>query len=261
MCAGKYQSPIDIRPIDTVYNRQLTNFVFYHPQRETAKFIAKNNGHSIQVNTDGQFFLAYGGLQYTYRISQFHFHWGSSREKGSEHTIYKAADPMEMHIVSWNEEKYRSMAEAAMQPDGLAVLGILFRVSDYDNPLLEPLVLVIPYIRDPEWNNSVEIPVVPMNEFLPNCPEKYYRYHGSLTTPRCYESVTWTVFKRRLTISKRQLNVFRQTLTKEVAIHQSPRTNIKTTGGGREPLVDNFRPVQPLNGRVIERSYQILHAV
>ena len=29
----------------------------------------------------------------------------------------------------------------------------------------------------------------------------FYRYHGSLTTPPCSESVTWTIFKHKITIS------------------------------------------------------------
>ncbi|XP_045168802.1 carbonic anhydrase 1-like isoform X2 [Mercenaria mercenaria] len=265
MCAGMYQSPINIQPSDTVYNQRLTNFGFFYSPAERANCIAHNNGHSIQVDIEGQSLLAYGGLQYRYRISQIHFHWGSSDDKGSEHKINEEAAPMEMHIVSWNVGKYSSMAEAVTKPDGLAVLGILFRVSYYDNPLLEPLVQVIPSIRNPEWNSKAEIPFVSASALLPNSPEKYYRYHGSLTTPRCYESVTWTVFKERQTISEKQLNVFRQTLvphtTKAEPIPHSPESIGRINGEGLEPLVNNFRPVQPLNGRLIQRSYQILDVV
>ena len=34
----------------------------------------------------------------------------------------------------------------------------------------------------------------------------YYRYHGSLTTPACYESVIWTVFEHAIPISSSQVN-------------------------------------------------------
>jgi hypothetical protein len=54
-----------------------------------------------------------------------------------------------MHIVSWNHEKYESIKDAAKAPDGLAVLGVLFKISHRDNPIFEPLIHAIPNIRDP----------------------------------------------------------------------------------------------------------------
>ena len=35
---------------------------------------------------------------------------------------------------------------------------------------------------------------------------KFYRYSGSLTTPGCYESVTWTVFEDVLPVSASQVS-------------------------------------------------------
>lgn len=35
--------------------------------------------------------------------------------------------------------------------------------------------------------------------------DKYYRYKGSLTTPPCYESVTWTMFEQTIPISESQV--------------------------------------------------------
>ena len=44
-----------------------------------------------------------------------------------------------------------------------------------------------------------------MESLLPQNLSDYYRYNGSLTTPPCYESVIWTVFKQPLTISPSQV--------------------------------------------------------
>ncbi len=34
----------------------------------------------------------------------------------------------------------------------------------------------------------------------------YYTYDGSLTTPMCYESVRWIVFREKMGLSRRQVN-------------------------------------------------------
>lgn len=56
----------------------------------------------------------------------------------------------------------------------------------------------------------------------------YYRFVGSLTTPPCSEGVRWQVLKQPVEVSKAQLNAFRKLYRM------------------------NARPVQPLNGRVVE---------
>jgi len=35
--------------------------------------------------------------------------------------------------------------------------------------------------------------------------QNYYTYDGSLTTPMCYESVRWIVFRDRMGLSRRQV--------------------------------------------------------
>lgn len=53
-----------------------------------------------------------------------------------------------MHIVSWNT-KYESMEEAKLHSDGLAVLALLFKLSTYNNTVLDPIINAIPYVKDP----------------------------------------------------------------------------------------------------------------
>lgn len=58
----------------------------------------------------------------------------------------------------------------------------------------------------------------------------YYHFTGSLTTPPCSEDVSWQVLKQPVEVSKGQLAAFRKLYRM------------------------NARPVQPLNGRVLEQS-------
>jgi len=40
-----------------------------------------------------------GGLPGTYKLAQFHFHWGADDGKGSEHTVDSNAYPLEVRLI------------------------------------------------------------------------------------------------------------------------------------------------------------------
>ena len=65
---------------------------------------------------------------------------------------------------------------------------------------------------------------------------KYTSYSGSLTTPGCMEIVNWINFLEPLKISSKQLAEFRNLQDKN-----------------SKDIVDNFRPPQPLNNRIVKR--------
>ena len=83
---------------------------------------------------------------------------------------------------------------------------------------------------------------VSLMDLLPNDVNEFWRYSGSLTTPTCDEVVIWTVFKNKVTLSKHQLEKF---------------FHLKTEDG--EDLKNNFRPVLPLNDRVVYFANLELH--
>ena len=45
----------------------------------------------------------------------------------------------------------------------------------------------------------------PLNSFLPDNTDEFYRYEGSLTTPQCQETVIWTIFTNTIQISEKQV--------------------------------------------------------
>ncbi|KAK3101514.1 hypothetical protein FSP39_004141 [Pinctada imbricata] len=204
-CSGREQSPINIQREYTLYDPKLNDFaIWYDPPKPGSKFYLLNNGHTVQVNTFGPFYVANGGLPSVYTTAQFHFHWGDASHRGSEHTVDGKASPIELHVVSYDAETYPKISTAMKEHQGLAVLGVLFDVVEEDNPALEKLIRNFNAIRDPEVKTEVEMDAMPIRDFLPKDTSKYYRYNGSLTTPGCYESVVWTVFEDKQTISERQ---------------------------------------------------------
>lgn len=62
----------------------------------------------------------------------FVFHSGKISEHGNFLSCVCFACS-QLHLVHWNTTKYRTFAEAAKAPDGLAVLGVFLKVWDYLN--------------------------------------------------------------------------------------------------------------------------------
>lgn len=54
-------------------------------------------------------------------------------------------------------------------------------------------------------DQKVQMPGFNIRQLLPERLDEYYRYDGSLTTPPCYPSVLWTVFRNHVTISRKQV--------------------------------------------------------
>ncbi|KAL1477573.1 hypothetical protein MTO96_035631 [Rhipicephalus appendiculatus] len=85
--------------------------------------------------------------------------------------------------------------------------------------------------------------IPPLRDLMPKKLEPYFRYQGSLTTPPCSEAVTWTVLWDSGWISEAQLQAFR-----DLKVHHGNESS-------SEHLVNNFRPVTPLNGRIVYRNF------
>lgn len=236
VCSGQHQSPIDLASSKTVYDSTLQDFVF-EPVVNTHTWTIQNNGHSVTVIADG-LLVSGGSLGSTYRVAQFHWHWGSDDTHGSEHTVDGKAFPMELHVVCFNL-KYNDFASAVGNADGLAVLGFFYEVQHADNPQLNDITAALSHVVTAGASSS-EIHKMDITRLMPitSYYYYYYRYQGSLTTPGCDEVVTWSIFAHTIPISHSQLAAFRR---------------LRDAQGA--PLVNNYRAVQNLNDRIIKCNF------
>ncbi|KAI1287307.1 Carbonic anhydrase 2 [Halotydeus destructor] len=237
-CDGYAQSPINIHP-NALYeeNRLSLNFMnSYNSPLVEAELM--NNGHTSQINYISGPRPALTGTSCfgdAFYFEQVHFHWGSKNTIGSEHAVFGQKFPLEMHLVHFNE-KYGTLRDAADKPDGLAVLAVFFQISNQENPKFDSLIDSFEAIRC--GGQSVRRDnVFRLSDFLPSNRRQFYRYKGSLTTPPCSESVTWIIFKHGLLIGRNQLKKFRELRQEDC----------------KTPILNNWRNIQPSNGRRIER--------
>ncbi|KAF7211712.1 carbonic anhydrase 7 isoform X2 [Nothobranchius furzeri] len=236
---GKRQSPVDIIPDETVRDFSLGPIVPDYDRCTSVNI--SNNGHSVVVefvDCDDRSVIRGGPLDNPYRLKQFHFHWGGKGHDGSEHTVGGVGYTSELHLVHWNAIKYRSFREASKSSDGLAVLGIFLETGD-DHRWLH-------VITDALYMVKYKGSVTDFKDFNPRCllPSSlhYWTYLGSLTTPPLYESVTWILLKEPITVSERQLAMFR--MLQFNAEEEDERMRME----------NNFRPPQPLEGRTVLSS-------
>jgi len=236
----KSQSPINFNT-SKMKKATFEDFKFVGYDRNLKNDTLVNDGHSVKMESTYQPQVHGGGLPGIYQFAQFHLHWGSTESQGSEHTVNDKAYPMELHLVHFKTEYGNTIGDAikggGRSDDSLAVLGIFFQIEKEDNKALEPLMNALDEIATKDLNTKVIMQSASLASLLPTDTKNFYRYMGSLTTPGCNEIVVWTVFKEPIGISASQMAKFRQ--------------NVKIDNDSGKKLVDNYRKVQPLNGREV----------
>ncbi|XP_023376617.1 carbonic anhydrase 13 isoform X2 [Pteropus vampyrus] len=198
---GDRQSPIEIKTEEAKYDSSLQPLSIQYDPRSAR--IISNNGHSFSVDfddTEDKSVLRGGPLTGTYRLRQFHLHWGRSDDHGSEHRVDGVCFAAELHVVHWNSDKYPSFVEAAHAPDGLAVLGVFLQIGEF-NPQLQKITDILDSIK--EKGKQTRFTNFDPSSLLPPSWD-YWTYPGSLTVPPLLESVTWIVLKQPIKISSQQ---------------------------------------------------------
>ncbi|CAG0899370.1 unnamed protein product [Darwinula stevensoni] len=209
---------------------------YYFDSFGPAKYVVRNTGTTVMFTPEGGKIpqLTGNGLSGRYILAQFHFHWGSDASKGSEHTIDGERFPLEMHMVFYNAE-FSSLTQAV---ESRRFDAITMAEKEAEGKAWRKLEEGLRRVKEP---GEAQISGFPLRWLIPKyvASGPFFRYDGSLTTPPCSENVRFTVFKTTAPISARTMRRFRKLSNKE----------------GRS-LVDNFRNLQPSNGRIIVETSQ-----
>jgi len=244
---GKRQSPIDIQTAKAVLDEKLRSKALKWSYVPESNIDIENTGASFKVNVDGKGSCLSGGpLEGEYELWQFHAHWGKSGSKGSEHTIDGKQWDAELHLVHWNRSKYASPNEAAGQPDGLSVLGIMLTEGSTKtgHAEFEKICSLLDKIKYKGDKTAVPKGSIDPAKLLPEGAGKcYWNYEGSLTTPPLLESVIWIVLKGELELSKDQMTKLRE-------MKICSKSDDK---GASCCIVDNFRPPCDVGERVVRK--------
>ncbi|MDA0167405.1 carbonic anhydrase family protein [Solirubrobacter ginsenosidimutans] len=203
---GSAQSPIDLRRSEVTFVKHLPTIRFAYPRKAD---VTLNNtgspGEEATVRAEvpaGAASITLSGT--TYALQQFHWH------TLSEHEIDGRRSPMEMHLVH------------SASDGSLLVIGVLIE-QGRANRVLARIFDALPETA----GETRPVTGVRIDDLLPDDVSSY-RYTGSLTTPPFTEGVRWIVLAHPITLSKHQIQAFRELFED-----------------------GNSREVQPLNGRKV----------
>lgn len=248
LCNGTSQSPINIiskkakeninlRLGLTAYDKPVAGFI--RNQFPTFRLVPlgfRSPKPSALVSTTlGRIFNPYADSHFT--LDHIQFHWPSL------HKIDNESFPIEIHFVHLNTA-YSSLNEALQKPDGLLIFAVMGVQSSHESYIFNRLLDELSNVTLHEQQVVIEEDST-WRSLLPADTSKLYRYYGSMTMPPCHESVQWIVFEERLKLGHRQLKRLKKYRFKS----RDKRQDVEVDWASHE------RDIQPLNARVIERSF------
>lgn len=181
---GDYQSPINIFSFNTKKTQNTNTFDIHFEDKITE---VENLGHTVQLDFKQGSIITINEIHYNFK--QMHFH------TPSEHLIDGVTYPMELHIVTVNNDN-PNVAH-------YIVFSILFKMGK-ENAFIDEFLNIIP--KHEHDKVFVKENTIKLKDLLSASDiTHHYHYKGSLTTPPYTETVNWFVLKRVFEASPEQI--------------------------------------------------------
>ncbi|XP_053119548.1 carbonic anhydrase-related protein 11 isoform X2 [Hemicordylus capensis] len=240
---GKRQSPVDVNTSQMVFDPFLPPLrLSIGGKKIQISGTMYNTGRHVSFRPDPlQLVNVSGGpLLYSHRLQELRLHFGSEDGFGSEHRIDGEEFSAEVQLIHYNQELYPNISEASRNPNGLAVISIFANIGPTPNPFLTRLLNRETITRISYKNDAYLLHDLNLEDLYPET-FGFITYQGSMSTPPCYETVTWILIDRPINITSVQIHSLR-------LLSQNLPSQIFRS------MSDNSRPIQPLLHRSLRSN-------
>lgn len=124
--------------------------------------------------------------------------------------------------------------------NSVVVVGVFIESDEVEHNKLESLVKKVEHVNGTDLQYKDNNPENLIN-LLPDNHHSFYTYNGSLTTPPCYEVVTWIIMSEPVYMSQEKLT--------KLANLEAAKP------GGNQKIAANYRLIQPLLDRPVYASF------
>uniref|UniRef100_A0A8D0HD10 Carbonic anhydrase-related protein 11 n=1 Tax=Sphenodon punctatus TaxID=8508 RepID=A0A8D0HD10_SPHPU len=208
LCAvGKCQSPVDIDTMRIVYDPFLPPMRLSTGGKRVRHGTMYNTGRHVSFRPDPQRLVNISGgpLLYSHRLHEIRLHFGSEDRTGSEHWVDGEPSSAEVQLIHYNQELYPNISEASRNPNGLAIISIFANVGPNPNRFLNRLLNRETITRISYKNDAYLLQDLSLQDLYPES-FGFITYQGSMTTPPCYETVTWVLLDQAINITSVQVS-------------------------------------------------------
>ncbi|XP_032817236.1 carbonic anhydrase-related protein 10-like isoform X2 [Petromyzon marinus] len=238
---GKKQSPVNIETSRMIFDPFLLPLRVNTGGRMVSGTMYNTGRHmTLRLDKDHLVNISGGPIVYGNRLEEIRLHFGSKDGQGSEHMLNGQAFAGEVQLIHYNHELYTNVSDAARNPAGLTIVTIFMKVSETTNRFLDRLLNRDTITRIAYKNDAYLLQGLSVEELYPDT-SSYITYEGSMTTPPCYETVTWIVMNKPVYITHLQMHSLRllsQNLPSQIFLSMN----------------DNFRPTQTLSSRCVRTN-------
>lgn len=214
LCASESMrpSPIDIHTDQTKYKSNLRIELNNYDHEIPLNLMTTHHSVSVKPNNEPFPSVRLSWLpndERVFDLQEIHFHWGcDGNHKGSEHAINGNLAGAEMHLVHF--KRGINKTHIGKIANSIVVLGVLIEPDDlvYTHTKVDKLVEDLAKVNGTQTDEEFvsEEPEL-LSDLLPYDYNNFYTYNGSLTTPPCYEVVTWIVMNSPIYMSRDQVSL------------------------------------------------------